>query len=248
MYQIPELKDNQDIFHAFSVVADGNMSFLWGEKEEVLENRKKFFNNLGIQLDACVSMKVLDEDNITIVDGSYKRKGMSEIDDAVKTDGLITQEKGLYLFLLIADCLPVIVFDPVKKVLGLLHCSWKSTEAKLASKIIDRIINEFHCDPANIVVGIGPSVKQESFCFVDPIQKKLDGWQDFLKDIPDGQTCIDLMGYNQYQLEKQGVLRKNIHISPINTATDQEFFSHYRDSRGGDIKEGRFACLVSLKL
>ena len=172
---------------------------------------------------------------------------MRDYEDAIAADGLIAKEKNLYLFLAVADCVPIILFDSKKEVVALIHAGWESTEAKIVIKTVKKLITEFNCNVSDIYAAIGPAIHKESFKFKNPIQKQLPGWEPFLKDLPKGDTAIDLTGYNKKQLGDTGVVSRNIFISDINTAKDSNFFSHYRDSRQDPRNEGRFTCVVGLK-
>lgn len=246
MYQIPELKKFPELVHAFSTKEQGNMSFFWGSKSAVLKNRERFLSQLGTTLDSCAAFQVQNKAILTIVNNSFAGIGMRNHENAVIADGLITKEKNLYLFLLTADCIPIILFDLKKRVLALIHAGWKSTETRIAFKTIKKLTEELDCNIADIYAAIGPAIHKNSYIFKDPIQKQLTGWKTFLKDLPDGNTAIDLIGYNKKQLEDAEINPQNIFVSKINTAQDSNFFSHYRDSRESSENEGRFACVAGL--
>jgi len=248
MYQIPEFKKFTKLTHGFSTKDEGNMSFYWGDKEKVFQSRKKIFSKLGIDLNSCITLGIQDKDKLVVINKGLSEEG--EIDgyeNRMHADGIITKEKNIFLLLLVADCLPIIFFDPQKQVIALAHAGWKSTEHKIAYKISKKLIDEFDCNPSNLCVAIGPSIHKESFKFKDPVQKQLPGWEPFLKDSLDGRMGIDLIGYNKKQLEDAGIDSKNIFISDIDTVQDTNFFSHYRDSQQDPKNEGRFICIVGLK-
>jgi len=160
-------------------------------------------SQLGVSLDSCAVLRVQDKDILVIVDRSFAGRGTKSYEDAIAADGLITKEKNLNLFLLIADCLPIILFDLKKEILALIHSGWKSTEAKIAFKTVKKLIREFNCDVSDIYVAIGPAIHKSSFIFKNPIQKRLAAWKPFLEDLPQGNTAIDLIGYNKEQLERK---------------------------------------------
>src|SRR3989344_7050185 len=127
------------------------MSFRWGEKEEVLRNRKKFLNNLGIRKSDSVTMLLQHGTEIAFVDE------FSRGEEAVMVDGLITKSKNVFLFVLTGDCLPIIFYDPVRKLVGLAHVSRINTPLMFARKIVERFEKE-ESQPENIFVAIGPGV------------------------------------------------------------------------------------------
>ena len=113
------------------------MSYRFGTKEEVLRNRERFLSQLEIPLTSCVALKVQHKTKLIVVDHTFAGQGMKDYKGAISADGLITKEKGLYLFLLIADCLPIIFFDPNQEVVAVVHSGWKSTDARMAFKTVN---------------------------------------------------------------------------------------------------------------
>ena len=234
-----------EIIYRFSNREDGNLSFKWAtDKQEALENRRKFLEKLGVNLEDCVCMSILDSDQVVEVNKDMKGFGMSDVSQAVKADAIFTKEFDVGLLLLTGDCLPIVLFDPVARVLALAHLSWKSTEAKLLSRVIEKM-QAHNSKPSDVVVYIGPGIHGGSYKFENPIQKNLPGWESFLEDLPDGQTAVDIVGYNTKQLIDSGISKENIEVCPIDTATDQNMFSHYRSVRTGE-PEGRFVTVAMM--
>src|SRR4030042_5177840 len=112
MYQIPGLLKYPNLFHAFSTKKDGNMANVINGKrlnvKNVLTDRHNFLLKVGIDIDKCVCMRVNHKDGIIEADASLAGISMRDYKKTIKTDGFITNKKKLYLFLLIADCLPII--------------------------------------------------------------------------------------------------------------------------------------------
>jgi len=177
---------------SMSGIADGNMSFLWGSHDEVLESRNKFLESVGLSLDDCVAVRIQDGDKIALVGQDDLAKGAREIDTA-------------------------------------------------------QMQQQFDCKPENIQVFIGPGAKPESYTFSDAIQRGLKEWQPFIRQLSDGQTAIDLFGYNQFILTKYGIPESNIVVSQVDTIGDERFFSHYRAETKQRGDNGRNAVVVMMK-
>lgn len=235
-----------NLFYTFSRVSDGNMSFVWGDRKDVISNRKKFLTRMGLTFDDCVAMKIQDADYIDEVSSKEAGSGMAETESAVLTDALITKDQNLCLFLVIADCLPIIFYDHENNALGLAHLSWKSTETKLSQKVVTKMKSKFGSKPESLKIVIGPGIRKESYIFKDPIQLTMPEWKPYLGLLPNGETSIDLVGYNKAQLKNAGVLEENIQDLNLNTAIEPTLFSHYRSKRTGE-PEGRFAAIAVLK-
>lgn len=220
------------------------MSFSFGDKKEVLKNRKAFLKKNGVSLGDCVVMQVEHEEKIVPVDAhdTIEKKGE---DSVVEAEALITKTKGVVLFLLTADCLPVTFFDPSKKVIGLAHLGWRPSERSLALKVVKALHKEYGCDPSDILVWIGPGIHKESYVFENPLQKTLPNWAPYLQDLPTGETQVDLVGFNMAQLQDCGILPEHIEVDGTDTAKSKEYFSHYRSTRTGK-EEGRHATIITL--
>jgi YfiH family protein len=256
VYQIPQLLKYNGLFHAFSEKSDGNMANVINGKvcnpKTVAANRKKFFKRIAIDIKDTICMWVAHGD--TILEADPKLAGVSMLDyrKAVKVDGLTTNKNGLYLFLLIADCLPVIIFDPVNLALAAVHAGWKGVDLEISGKAIEFMIDKYNSDPGQVVVGIGPCVYKESFIKANPKQKNDSRWRPYIDKVRPCQKgsesfySVDLVGFTKKQLIDAGVKKGNIFESEIDTAEDERFFSHVRDANKHISRQGRFACVIAL--
>src|SRR5690606_19077518 len=117
----------------------GNMDFRFGDFESVLENRKRFYETNDIDSDSLVVMSVEHGDQLVVVNSQVCGNGALE-KRGVVGDALIVQEVSISLGLLTADCLPIVLFEPKKRVLGLIHAGWKSCEMGLVEKTLRKMI------------------------------------------------------------------------------------------------------------
>lgn len=230
--------------HGISEIADGNLSYVWGETEAVLKNRRAFLEKLNLPLEKTVAMQVEHRDRIVVVDGQDASRGMKKIEDAIHADALITTELGLGLFLMVADCQPLILHEP-NKVLALAHLGWRGVDLQLARKLVETMQGKLSSDVNNLHAFLGPSVKKNSFIIENPAQRQLPAWKPYLTDLPDGRTSIDIHGYNKQQLIEAGIPQHHIIEDGIDTVTSSNYFSHYRSVRSSE-PEGRFAVATVL--
>lgn len=249
MYQQSRLSEFFDLVHGFSERADGNMSFRWGERDEVRKNRRAFLGVLGVPLERCVGMEIRHGTDIAILDSSYAGRGMRSPDDTVKADACITHEKNLFPFLLTADCLPVIIYDPKRRVFGLVHISRMNSTRGMAKMTVEAMQRGYGCDPRNLIAVVGPSIRKESCVFAaEEFAKRIRNgseWKDFLLEVRPEEFEIDIAGYNVEQLLDAGVQQQNLEVSDVDTAANELFFSHRRTRRTGEA-EGRMATVVGL--
>ena len=106
-----------------------------------LINRERFLEKLNLSGKNLVSVKSISGSNIEIV----TEKDLGNFVE--NTDGLITARKNVYLSITIADCLPVIIYDFKKEVIGLLHCGWKGIEKNIIEKALKKMKDTFDSAP-----------------------------------------------------------------------------------------------------
>ena len=245
-----KVKSYNGLKYFFSEVGDGNLSFHFNgqasDDETVAKNRKKFFKKIGIDLDNTVGIWVEGSDRVLVADPSLAGVGMTDKEHAVRCDALLTNKKNLFLFLLIADCLPVILYDPQNQAVGIVHVGWKGADLELPKKVIAKMVSEYGTDPEKLIVGFGPSARKESFIKKSPSQKNDPRWRKFLERVGSDEFKVDVAGFCREQLRDMGVLKENIFDCGINTVTDTRFFSHYRQNKLPHNLQGRFACVVGL--
>ncbi|XP_006884624.1 PREDICTED: laccase domain-containing protein 1 [Elephantulus edwardii] len=150
-------------------------------------------------------------------------------------DGIITNQRGVTIAALGADCLPIVFADPVKKACGVAHSGWKGTLLGVAMATVNAMVAEYGCSLEDIIVVLGPSVG--SCCFTLPRESakafhNLDPKCVRLLDSPD--PYIDISKATRVLLERGGILPQNIQDQneELNLCTSchpNKFFSHVRD-------------------
>jgi len=173
--------------------------------------------------------------------------GNKEKGKLVECDAMITKDAGVGLFMVTADCLPVVAYDRKNKILVLVHLGWRGVDGKLIQKVVSKMQNP--------QVWIGPGVRKETYIkygekldfFMKNIRKaNIKEWDRFLVKMPEGKVGIDLAGYVIKQVTDMGVDRKQIAVSGVDIIKDTIYFSHFRAGETGE-KEGRFATVVTRK-
>lgn len=237
------------LFYKFSTVSDGNMSYMFGDTKAVTNNRKKYLRKFGLNIEDCSGAYLKHSKRVVVA----KHKGIYQSDYEVlpKADGLLTNENSTYLFMTFGDCLPVILHDPIKSAVGLIHAGWKGTDKEIVRIAVSKMKNLYKSDPKNIKAIIGPSIRKESYLFENPIQIEKDSvhnskWRLYTNKVKNELYSIDLVRFNIDLLIDAGLRVENILDMKIDTARDPKYFSHYRDSRSEEGDKGRFACFVAL--
>lgn len=150
-------------------------------------------------------------------------------------DTLVTNIPNLCLGIRTADCLPLVIFDPVKRVLAVVHAGWKGTLKNISANSIRKMTNEFKVNPKDLIVGMGPSIDPKNYLVKFDVASKFieSGYKDFLSKVSSKQWKLDLLGVNIAQLEQAGVHKKGMEVSGISTFTSEDFYSYRR----GDVEE-----------
>lgn len=251
MYKIPAISSFKELFCVFSTKDDSNMAnTILGKVhdfEKVRNNRRKFLKTNGVDINNSVCMWVQHEDQVIEADEKLKGISMTDYNFTAKVDGLITNKKNFYLFVLVADCIPLILFERKKQAIGLIHISWLGADKEIAVKAVKRLAKKYNSDPEDIVAIFGPCARKDSFIKENPSQVRSEKWKDFLEKVGDKEYKVDIPGLVKRQLTGSGILTKNIIDCGIDTVKDQRFFSHMREKNQPLEKQGRFCCLVGLK-
>lgn len=199
---------------------------------DIVANRRAFCRRLGISYDDVVYQRIIYRDGrsyATIAEVDYG--ATSAHTPEVVADALVTTTPGIALLLPVADCVATVVYDPVQRILAMLHLGRHSTVAGLMHKMLLRLIDD-GSRPEDIVVWMSPSAQTETYVMQYFDQADEPEWRDFCRQSPEG-IHLDMQGYNTAVCQRAGIPAANIHRSPINTMTNPDYFSHARGDTSG---------------
>lgn len=202
--------------------------------EDVIENRNLLSSVINIDSNKIYVPYQTHGDKIRIIDKSFlSLTGQEQTDRLKGVDALITAEKDICIAITTADCIPILIFDPKKHVFAAIHAGWKGSAFKIVRKTAKIMIDRFECNPADLLVGIGPGISAEAFEVGDEVGEifKSEGF-----DLPSisyrnkqtGKLHIDLKKANKRQLLNMKILAKNIEVTEICTYSSGKFFSARR--------------------
>lgn len=166
-------------------------------------------------------------------------KNISNIHNPQKCDALITNKKDTPLMVMVADCIPILFYDNINKIIAVAHAGRAGTFENIAGDTIDKMMKDYNSYPNNIEVILGPSIQK--CCYEVSQELATITSKNFGDDFVDKRN-IDLQGINKKQLLEKGIKEENIDISDICTkCSNQPYFSYRKDS-----KCGRFAGIIML--
>ena len=182
------------------------------DREAVLKNRRLFADAVGIDPKAAVTAQQVHDDTIAIVASMDSDRGDKVYPHVFSsTDGLATAETGIPLMLFFADCVPVLFFDPIRRIAAISHAGWKGTVSRIAAKTLQALANEFGTNPKDCLIGIGPSIGQCCYEVDETVISRLrhefgESWTEFA--VPRGNRwMLDLWSVNRRQLIDVGAER-----------------------------------------
>ncbi len=226
---IPELADEPGLVHGFSTVAIGSVGLKHApDSAPVLAARRTFAGVLGLDGVELTTIGSVHGSSVARVD-----EPGGSIDDV---DALLTDRPGVALFATFADCYPIVLWDPERKVAGLVHAGWRGTRAGVATAAVKFMQREF--GSRRIHAGIGPGICGRCYEVGPEVATQFDA--KFAREGPGDRFLLDLAAANRAQLENEGV--RPIFDIGICTKEHYLFPSHRRHPDGT-----RFGAIVATK-
>jgi hypothetical protein len=224
-----------------------NLSFHVGdEPEKVLKNRQLLSSKLGFLIEDFVTLKQVHGANIVKITEKNRGQGAFDYKSAIEAaDGMITNLPGICLMVLIADCVPMLFYDPNQQIIGVAHAGWKGTTEKIAENMVNTMVKQYGARPKDIIVCIGPSIGP--CCYeirsdvIKEIQNNLGGELIIFKD---NRYYFDLWRANKVQLFNLGIGYQNMELSGFCTKCRRDIFFSFRGERG---RTGRFGAGIMIK-
>ncbi len=163
----------------------------------------------------------------------------------LQADAIITDRPGLTLMMRFADCVPVMLHDPVRRVLGIAHAGWMGTVRGTVRHTVDAMQKQYGSDPADIHAAIGPSIGPDHYevgsDVVSQVEQTFGENSSKLLATENGQVRLDLWSANRLLLEQAGV--REIEVAKLCTACHTEDWYSHRAEKG---RTGRFGAIIAL--
>lgn len=257
---------NKDIVH----IKDGNIEYLQFRK--LLEFKDKIQHCYTLKGN-LQNYKAIEKDNYSLLYNSLKLdyEGFTKIEyqahsnlvEIVKDknevhtniDGLLTSKNGISLSLRFADCTPILLYDPIKNVVGNIHSGWKGTLQKIAQNGVLKMLEQYNCRQEDIICCIGPCIMQCHFKVSQDVKDLFVDTFSYLEKeeayIKKGNIEEKIQKYyintnliNRRILEEVGILPNNIIESNICTVCNNKYMHSYRAEKQ---ESGRNTAIIGLK-
>lgn len=242
--KFPIFKNHPELFCVFSTRVGGfskgkfstmNMGLTSGDKIDIVKkNRKKWFELLNIREKKIAIPKQIHSDCVNKVTkpGIYS-----------DTDALITNREDIFLSIQTADCLPIFIYEPEKKVIAVVHAGWQGALKGIVINTFEILINNYFIQPNLLKVAIGPGIQKSCFELREDVFTKFP--IEFLSKHEDPKKRnLDLSAFVRNQLIENKVSGKNIYVNTSCTHCEQtKYYSYRRDKN----HSGRMMGIIGFK-
>jgi YfiH family protein len=209
-------------------------------RANVIENRKRIFNAIERPVESIFDVWQVHSADVICTDIPRPLDAQH-----AQADAIVTDRADITLFMRFADCVPILLYDPKKKVVGLVHAGWQGTVKKVVQATIQAMADHYGSRAGDILAGIGPSIGPDHYEVKDDLISRVrNSFKDHCDELlqrRDGKTCFDLWNANRISLEEIGV--KQIQIAGVCTACHLEDWYSHRAEMG---KTGRFSAVIAL--
>lgn len=210
-----------------------NLSLTVGDNSiYVEENRKAFFNLLGLKYESVAIQKQIHSDIITIV-----RQGGS----IGQSDAMITKHTDVGLAVSSADCVPIFLYDKKNKIIAGVHSGWRGTQKQILKKTLQKLNDEFNSSPENIFVFVGPSISKKNY---EVGREVADQFDSKYYSIVNDKIMLDVSKINYDFLREFGIPENQIEVSNLCSFEEKQLLHSYR--RDGE-KSGRALGVIALR-
>ena len=244
-FEIPELANLGWVRHVFLTRRGGvspspydslNLSNRNGDLEKfVLQNKNMVAKAFGFESRRLVLLDQMQRDQILIL-----KKPIGTLPPPLEYDALITDSSYTYLGIQAADCLPIFMVNPKKKVIAAVHAGRQGTALHITAKVIEKMEGEFDCSSKDLLIAIGPSIG--SCCYEVDEKVFQQEWKRFSTPRGSGKWMVDLAQINIAQMKREGIKEEQIFWINLCTRCHSDLFFSYR----GEGQTGRQLSFIGI--
>ena len=220
-----------------------NLSFDKGERTAVLAHRQHVLQALGLEQTTLCTVRQVHGNQVCIVDAAILQHGLT----GIAADALVTNLPRVALGVLVADCLPVVLYALDTPIIALVHAGRMGTYHRVVQHTLETIEQRFATPPAQVHAVLGPAIGACCYTLdiraVGPFQDQFPIWEQFC--VPHGpeRWTMDLLTANTLQLQAAGVPAEQIDTASICTACHKhDLYSHRAEGQ----EAGRSMAIVAL--
>ena len=210
------------------------------KKENVLKNLNLVSQKIGCKDKLLITLNQIHSSKVVYFENK------DSIKNKLPGDAIVTKIKKVAIGILAADCAPILLYDPQKKIIGCIHSGWKGALNKIIENTIDKFL-ELNSDTRDIVATIGPCIDHHHYEVGDDFYKKFltqsKNNEQFFIISDDKKYLFNLRSYINTKLIRLGI--KSIDHIKMDTFSDKEnFFSYRRSKKDNDKDYGRCISVI----
>ena len=164
-----------------------------------------------------------------------------------EADALVTAQTDVPLIIFTADCTPILLFDPICKVIAAVHSGWRGTALAIVAKTVRVMCEKFGCRPENIAAAVGPCICVDCYETGDGVPNALRAVlgddTDLCRIVINGKAHTDLKRANMLILQNAGILPENIDISEECTCCSHDKYWSHRYTHGVRGSQASIICM-----
>jgi polyphenol oxidase len=211
----------------------------------VKKNRALVCKALGLEPGRLISAEQTHSRNVRIVDEEFMESRAPG--ECYGVDAFVSALPGAAMMIQVADCQAQLLYDPKRRVAAAVHAGWKGLALDISGETIKLMKKQYGCNPADILVGVAPSLGPCCAFFSDPEKELPKNFHKFI----DEEKRVDLWSFSLEQLHRHGIAPGHMELARLctqcNNGPDIESRGRFYSFRGEKGITGRFGVLVCLK-
>lgn len=208
-------------------------------------NKSLLARACGTRIEKLVTVEQVHGTDLLVIDS--KNQDLNHF-LKLECDGIVTNQQGILIGIGVADCAPILLYAPVKRVVAALHAGWKGSAGNIVQKGVEALCNCFGTEPGGILAAIGPSIGPCCYEVDTPVREAFEKngieWESCTTPKGDGKWGLDLKEANRLQLMAAGVPEKQIETAADCVCCNPELFFSYRRDQG---ETGRHLGFIMLR-
>ena len=221
------------------------------DAENIYENRRRFLKLFDGEwlLTGCWQVHGIDVRVVHNPDEANQTPGV--LGDDQYCDALVSKTPNVLLAVKTADCVPILIGDPVTRSFAAVHAGWRGTSSSILKRAVEQLENEYGARAANLRVAIGPAAN--ACCYevgsdvIGVFKERFANAEALFATTRDGHAHIDLHQANRDQLISAGVLPDRIHLAPFCTMDRNDLFFSYRQEKKIHGRVGRLMSVIGTR-
>lgn len=219
--------------------------FKGDEKENVVENRRRFLKAIGAEKARIATARQTHSTDRVVIETTEQAHGHQP-----ECDAMITRIPGVLLGVQTADCLPVLIGDPKTGVAAAIHAGWRGTAGRITERTIADLMLNHGVNTRDCIAALGPTACADCYEVgnevIERYKKEFGYWRNVLGNFSEnGKAYLDIRAANIQQLLFCGFIEDHIHVAEYCTMQQNElFFSYRREGRGQSASVGRLLSVI----